>query len=172
MNLSRFPRRTLAAGLLLAAAGHAPASGNHAGGHGPDAGIGEPGEPARVSRTVEVTMNDAMRFVPERIRVRRGETVRFAVRNVGQLKHEFVLGTERELKAHYEQMKRFPGMEHEEPNMVSLPAGGQGEVVWRFTRAGTVHFACLQVGHYEAGMKGRVQVAGQPPVSTNLRKSQ
>ena len=109
--------------------------------------------------TVTVDMTDAMRFVPDRIAVRRGETVRFVVRNQGQLKHEFVLGTLAEHKEHYEQMKRFPEMEHQDANMITLPAGGRGEVVWRFTRAGTVHIACLQVGHYDAGMKGQVQVS-------------
>ena len=84
--------------------------------------------------------------------------MRFVVRNTGQLKHEFVLGTEAEHRAHYEQMKRFPDMAHDEPSMVTVHAGGQGEVVWRFSRGGQVHFACLQVGHYDAGMKGRIQV--------------
>jgi uncharacterized cupredoxin-like copper-binding protein len=28
----------------------------------------------------------------------------------------------------------------------------------RFTKAGTYHFACLQAGHFEAGMKGRISV--------------
>ena len=31
----------------------------------------------------------------------------------------------------------------------------------QFTRSGTIAFACLQPGQYEAGMKGRVIVAGQ-----------
>jgi FtsP/CotA-like multicopper oxidase with cupredoxin domain len=29
---------------------------------------------------------------------------------------------------------------------------------WRFTRTGTVAFACLQTGHMEAGMTGAVAV--------------
>lgn len=150
---------SLLAGVLAwCAAGAALAAGNHAGGHGPEARIGEPGQATRATRTVQIDMTDAMRFVPDRLKVRRGETVRFVVRNTGQLKHEFVLGTEAEHREHYAQMKRFPDMEHDEPSMVTVPPGGQGEVVWRFTRPGTVHFACLQVGHYDAGMKGRIQV--------------
>ena len=31
----------------------------------------------------------------------------------------------------------------------------------QFTRSGTIAFACLQTGPYEAGMKGRMMVAGQ-----------
>lgn len=158
--------------LALAAAlsGPAWASGSHAGGHGSEAPIGQPGKAERVTRTVTIAMTDDMRFTPSTVTVRRGETVRFVVRNEGQLKHEFVLGTEADHKAHYEQMKRFPGMEHEEPSMVTVSPGGQGEVLWHFTQGQTVQFACLQVGHYDAGMKGRIQVADRKNSSQPTRK--
>jgi uncharacterized cupredoxin-like copper-binding protein len=136
-------------------------AGNHAGGHAnPDSTIGKAGNAAKVSRTVAVDMNDAMRFTPSSITVKQGETIRLVVKNSGKLKHELVLGTEKELKEHYEQMKKFPEMEHDDPNMVSLAPGKTGEIIWQFTKAGTVDFACLQPGHYEAGMKGSVTVAG------------
>lgn len=133
------------------------ASGDHAGGHG-TASIGKPGQAGKVERTITVEMSDAMRFTPSAIAVRRGETVRFVVKNAGKLKHEFNLGTEADLKAHYEMMKKFPDMEHDEPNIASVAPGGTGEVVWQFTKAGKVQFACLHPGHYEAGMKGTVTV--------------
>jgi len=133
------------------------ASGTHAGGHG-TASIGQPGVASKAQRTLTVEMSDAMRFTPSSIQVRRGETVRFVIKNTGQLKHEFNLGTEADLKAHYEMMKKFPEMEHDEPNIASVAPGGNGEVVWQFTQAGTVHFACLHPGHFEAGMKGTVKV--------------
>ena len=136
------------------------AGGTHGGHHAPGATIGEPGDPAKAARTVNVDMADSMRFMPARIDVRQGETVRFVVKNSGQLKHEFVLGTDKDLKQHYELMKKFPEMEHADPNQVTVQPGETGEVVWRFSRAGSVQFACLQPGHYDAGMKGRVQVAG------------
>src|SRR5437764_1420628 len=50
--------------------------------------IGVPGDPQRVSRTVAVEMNDSMRFVPSSFDVRRGETIRFVVRNAGRVRHE------------------------------------------------------------------------------------
>ena len=137
------------------------ASGNHAGGHGSDS-IGKPGVASKVTRTIAIDMSDAMRFTPSTVQVRRGETIRFVVTNSGQLKHEFNLGTEADLKAHYAQMLKFPEMEHDEPNLVSLAPGKTGEVIWQFTKAGTVHFACLHPGHYEAGMKGTVAVGTQP----------
>ena len=135
------------------------AAGNHAGDHGhSNAAIGVPGDASKVSRSIAIDMSDAMRFTPSQIRVKRGETIRFVVKNSGQLKHEFNLGTEKDLKAHYELMKKFPEMEHDEPNIASVAPGGTGEVVWQFTKAGTVSFACLHPGHYEAGMKGQVKV--------------
>ena len=104
-------------------------------------------------------MSDAMRFTPAAIQAKQGETIRFVVKNSGQLRHEFVLGTKKDLKAHYEVMKKIPRMEHSEDNMLTVAPGQSAELLWRFTQAGTVDFACLHPGHYDAGMKGRVAVA-------------
>jgi uncharacterized cupredoxin-like copper-binding protein len=151
----------IAACAILAGASGTFAAGSHAGGHGTQA-IGKPGVAAKATRTIAIDMSDTMRFTPSTIQVRRGETIRFVVTNSGQLKHEFNLGTEADLKAHYAQMLKFPEMEHDEPNLVSLAPGKTGEVIWQFTKSGTVHFACLHAGHYEAGMKGTVAVGSKP----------
>jgi uncharacterized cupredoxin-like copper-binding protein len=145
-------------GLLLA--GGAMASGNHAGGHHED-DIGKPGSAGKVTRTVTVEMSDAMRFSPAAIAVTRGETVRFVVKNVGKLKHELVLGTRKALQEHNEIMKKNPAMEHADDNMVTVLPGHSGEVIWQFTKAGKVDFACLQPGHYDAGMRGSVTVRAE-----------
>lgn len=163
--LIRFSQ-TAALALLFTSAAHA------AGGHGDHAGhnmsmadmaamsapIGKPGDAARVTRTIDIDMNDAMRFTPDRIQVKAGETVRINVRNSGRIRHELVLGTDADLKAHYDMMMKDPGMRHEEANAVSLDAGKTGQIVWRFDKAGTVSFGCLEPGHYSAGMKGAVSV--------------
>ncbi len=154
-------RSALLAVVLGLSTSAALAGGQHAGGHHNPA-IGEPGVASRVTRTIDVEAADTMRFTPANITVKRGETVRFRIRNSGQLPHEFSLGTEKDLLEHYEVMKKFPGMEHAEPNQISLKPGEQGEIIWRFTKAGVVHFACLHVGHYDAGMKGQVRVSTQP----------
>jgi uncharacterized cupredoxin-like copper-binding protein len=99
-----------------------------------------------------------MRYTPAEVQVRQGETVRFVVKNKGQIKHELSLGTEKELLEHLEVMRKFPDMEHDEPGKVNLAPGKQGEIIWQFTKAGVVNFACLMPGHYEAGMKGAVSV--------------
>jgi uncharacterized cupredoxin-like copper-binding protein len=102
-----------------------------------------------------------MRYTPSEIQVKKGETIRFVVKNVGKVSHEMSLGTEKELLEHLEQMKKFPGMEHDEPSKITLKPGMQGEIVWQFTKAGAVNFACLMPGHYEAGMKGQVKVGAK-----------
>ena len=150
----------LASTALLTAA-PAFANGSSADGHHHDHGtavLGEPGQPSLVGRTVQVEMRDNMQFVPSKLQVKQGETVRIVVKNAGQLTHEIVLGSEKDLKAHAELMKKFPEMEHAEPNMLTLPAGKTGELVWKFSKAGVVNFACLQPGHFDAGMKGQVRV--------------
>ena len=114
---------------------------------------------AKVSRTITVDMSDAMRFTPSSIKAKKGETVRFVVKNSGQLSHEFVLGTAKDLKEHYEAMKKFPEMEHADDNMLTVKPGQTGEMVWQFTRAGTVSFACLHPGHFDAGMKGAITIS-------------
>ena len=121
-------------------------------------GLGKPGDPKRVSRAIEVRMGDDMKFTPARINVKRGETIRFMVRNAGQLRHEMVIGSMAELKQHAALMRKMPGMEHADPNMVSLAPGEAGELIWQFTQAGSFDFACLQPGHFEAGMLGKVSV--------------
>ena len=121
--------------------------------------LGKPGDAKKVSRTIEVGMNDTMRFSPAHIAVKSGETIRFVVKNNGKLKHEMVLGTVKALKKHAALMLKFPEMEHADPNQVSVDPGKTGEMLWQFTRAGKVDFACLQPGHYEAGMTGKVTVA-------------
>ena len=135
---------------------HAEKVDQHADGHA--AILGKPGDPGKVTRSIAVEMNDTMRFKPASIQVKRGETIRFIVRNTGKVKHEMVLGTIKELKEHAELMRKFPEMKHADPNQVSVEPGMTGELVWRFTKAGTFDFACLVPGHFEAGMVGKVRV--------------
>lgn len=112
----------------------------------------------KVTRTISVVMSDKMRFTPAEIRVKVGDVIRFEHDNIGQLMHEFVLGTPDSLDEHAELMKKFPNMEHDEPYMAHIAPGEEGVVEWQFSKAGTFSFGCLIPGHYDAGMKGRVIV--------------
>ncbi len=117
------------------------------------------GDAKAARRTIEVKMLDTMRFSPDRIDVKQGETVRFVVKNDGKVMHEFVIGTKKENDAHAELMLKHPGMEHDEPYMAHVAPGKTGEIVWTFNRRGDFDFACLIAGHYQAGMVGRIKVA-------------
>jgi uncharacterized cupredoxin-like copper-binding protein len=120
--------------------------------------FGREGDPRKVTRTIKVDMSDAMRFAPAEIKVKRGETIRFEVRNAGKTLHEMVLGTMNELKEHAELMKKHPGMEHDEPYMAHVGPGKTERMVWQFTRAGEFYYGCLVPGHFEAGMLGKLIV--------------
>ena len=154
MNLQNF----VTAFAFTFLSGAALASGSHAGGHGKTDAIGKPDKASSVTRTINIDMNDTMRYTPASIDVKQGETIKFIVKNSGKIKHEMTIGTMKDLIAHAEQMKKHPGMEHDEPNTASLAPGKTGEIIWQFTTAGKVDFACLEAGHFDAGMKGAVTV--------------
>lgn len=115
------------------------------------------GDAAAVNRTITLRMKE-MRFTPDRIVVKQGETIRFVLHNHGKLLHEMVIGTRKELDAHAAQMLKFPTMEHDEPYMAHVSSGKASEIIWTFNRAGSFEFACLIAGHFQAGMVGQIVV--------------
>jgi uncharacterized cupredoxin-like copper-binding protein len=54
-----------------------------------------------VTRTIHIKVLDTMRFTPDRLEVRQGETVGFVHKNEGKVMHEFVLGTNKVLDEHH-----------------------------------------------------------------------
>lgn len=127
--------------------------------HGPEQKPwGIAGQADQVDRTVEIRMGDNMRFTPEKLQVKQGETIRFVHRNDGKLMHEFVLGTRQTLDEHAAEMLKGTGMAHGEAYMAHVAPEAQGEMIWTFNRAGEFEFACLIAGHYQAGMRGSVEV--------------
>jgi uncharacterized cupredoxin-like copper-binding protein len=155
----------VAALLLSAASLHRPALA-HSDGHG-DAhaeqgyAAGEPGNPGQAGRVIEIVMREGpgtMTYSPDRIEVRRGEQVKFVLRNAGQLRHEILIDSVANNARHKAEMEKSPDMAHEEANGRHVGPGQTAELLWRFTKAGTFEFACLIPGHYESGMKGVVVV--------------
>ena len=123
-----------------------------------DTPFGRAADPKKAKRAVRVEMTDQMRFHPSEITVKRGEIVRFVPVNKGLVMHEMVLGTMDDLKKHAELMKKFPGMEHDEPHMAHVAPGKSGVMGWQFTKPGEFFFGCLVPGHFEAGMVGKINV--------------
>ena len=151
MNMS-----AVLAAVLALAASPAFGSGTHQGGH---YSFGEPGSPAEVSRTVNVTLNDEMKIVHDLEQVKLGETIRFVVTNQGAGEHEFSVGDAASQRAHAAMMKKMPEMKHEDdPAAVTVPPGESREIVWKFSKPvqGPLEFSCHLPGHYEAGMTTKI----------------
>ncbi len=119
-----------------------------------------------ITRSVEIRMDDHMRFTPNRVDVQAGETIRFVLHNDGKVTHEMVLGDEAQIKAHALEMQQAAshgdGHSHGAGAAMSVPAGQRGEWVVKFDQAQTLQMACLVPGHYEAGMRGTVNVQTEP----------
>lgn len=122
---------------------------------------GEPGNPKKPFRTVQVTMHEGdgtMGYSPKTLEVKRGEQVKFLITNGGALAHEFILANEKDNLKHAELMKKYPDMQHDDPNGKSVEPNAKSEILWRFSKPGTFEYACLIPGHREAGMIGKVTV--------------
>lgn len=117
------------------------------------------GDAKAVKRTVTLTMSDAMRFTPDFIQVKQGETLKLVIHNGGAVLHELVIGTPQVLEEHAALMVKFPNMEHDEPYMAHVASGTRSEMIWTFNRTGDFDFACLIAGHFQAGMVGKIHVA-------------
>ena len=104
-------------------------------------------------RIVGVAMNDALEFVPDRIEVAKGETIRFVLMNVGKAVHEFQVGPAGRVAA--DQVDGVIVVEKDE-----LDAGSTHAVDYTLSGDGPYAFACHEPGHYEAGMKGTIVPGG------------
>ena len=138
--------------ILAASLAHADASQSHGG-----FSAGEVGSSATNTRNIEIDMaegNGSMAYSVKRIEIAQNETVRFVLKNMGALDHEFVLGTAAENRAHAEMMASMPEMGHSDKNMTQVASGQSSSFVWKFSNKGEFEFACLIPGHYEAGMHG------------------
>ncbi len=117
-----------------------------------------------ISRSIEVRMDDQMRFTPSSLSVQAGETIRFVLHNAGQTEHEMVLGSPQEIAAHAQAMKQAASAggqaqhAHGTGVEITLGAGQKAEWVVSFPQATVLEMACLIPGHYEAGMRGTVEV--------------
>jgi len=82
-----------------------------------------------VKRTITLKMTDNMRFTPDKIEVKQGDTVKLVMENDGKVMHEMVIGTKQELDEHAALMMKFPDMEHDEPYMTHVAPGKTGEII-------------------------------------------
>ncbi len=157
-------KRTIIAAAVVGLLTAAPVAAHGPSGHGDhkhEPAYGRAGDPKMLSRDIVVRMKEAdgkMLFEPSRIEIRTGEQIRFRLENVGDLDHEFLLGTAQEIEEHADMMKAMPDMKHDDANAKQIAAKRTGDLLWHFTTAGEFDFACLIPGHREAGMTGKIVV--------------
>ena len=142
--------------------------------------IGEKGDPSKIDRTIEIEMYDNY-YYPTQIEVKKGETIKFIVKNLGELVHEYNIGTkdmhikhqpemaklvEHEIlladKIDHEKMKKMAkkdhSLGHSHANSVLLEPKESGEIIWKFSKDISLEMACNMPGHYEAGMVGKINI--------------
>ena len=122
-----------------------------------DFAAGQPGTPREPAILVTVTMQETydgkMLFAPDQISVKVGQQVKFQLPNLGQVEHQFVLGSVAENARRREQ-----GASGNAANATLVAPATTGELLWRFTKPGQFEFSSLLPGQYEAGMKGTITV--------------
>jgi uncharacterized cupredoxin-like copper-binding protein len=140
--------------------------------------IGEPGQLNEVDRTIEIKMFDNY-YEPNQIDIKKGETVKFVVKNMGELVHEFNIATKEMHIKHQPEMLKMVAMEillgdridmkkmkeaaksdhsmaHSHSNSVLLEPNKIGELIWKFTTNTSLEAACNVPGHYQSGMVAKI----------------
>lgn len=150
---------TVAVGLFVAGCGGGKSSSTTTTGS-----LGSPGDPAKATRTVDIQATDALRFQPDQVQVKVGETITFAVTDTGKMPHDFVLGGDAAQSQHEKEMRDMSSSGSmtamkDDPNAIHLAPGETKQVTWTFDKAGTTLFGCHEAGHYAAGMKGTITVS-------------
>lgn len=108
---------------------------------------------------VEIQMTDDLRFVPDRIRVDVGQTVKFLATNRSSAEHEFFLGDAAAQDEHEAEMRAGTNANmHFRPDDMVLMPGSSNQLTYTFAKLGELIFGCHQPGHYVAGMRGTIEV--------------
>ena len=140
--------------------------------------IGEKGEEEDVTKVITVKMFDNY-YEPNKINVKKGETVKFIVKNLGELVHEYNIATKDMHLKHQPEMakmveheilladridkdrmkemaKKDHTMAHKHSNSLLLEPNQTGEIVWKFSTSAKLEVACNVPGHYETGMVAKI----------------
>ena len=109
-------------------------------------------------KEVRIEVGDDMRFSPAVWQAQAGEPIRIILVNKSKVDHELVIGSEKEIIDHAKEMANPGAKGHHHTNEVSAKPGQQAELVWIFKKPGQYAMACFEPGHYEAGMRGVINV--------------
>ena len=140
--------------------------------------IGEKGDPAEVSKVIEVKMYDNY-YEPNTFKIKKNQTVKFIVYNYGEMVHEFNIATKAMHLKHQPEMmkmveneilladridkkkmkeiaKKDHAMAHKHSNSLLLEPKETGEIIWKFSTSAKLEIACNVPGHYETGMIAQI----------------
>jgi uncharacterized cupredoxin-like copper-binding protein len=106
-------------------------------------------------RTIEITVEHS-RFDPTTVSATPGETVRFVIRNLDPIDHEFILGDQAVQDRHETGTEPHHGAV---PGEVSIPADTQAVTTYNFAGDGPLLFGCHLPGHWAYGMRGTVHIS-------------
>jgi len=117
--------------------------------------------PPGTDRVIELTMQP-MRFVPDRLTVKMGQTVTFVVTNPNDIPHELFIGNMADQMAHRAVHAAAPSSGQAAVSHMGygiyLQAHGTDMVTYHFATAGEILIGCHLPGHWEAGMLATVTV--------------
>lgn len=103
-------------------------------------------------RMVVIRMDDHLEFVPPEVSVTPGETILFVLANVGtEVTHEFQIGPADRVALDQVDGQIVLEADQIEPQHVAY-------LTYTFGSVGPYAFACHEPGHYEAGMKGIIDL--------------
>ena len=140
--------------------------------------IGEKGDPNKIDRVVNIKMYDNY-YEPNVVKIKKGETIKFIVENLGELVHEYNIGTKEMHIKHQPEMQKLIDHEiilgdkidrikmkkmskmdhslgHSHANSVMLEPKKTGELIWKFSKDIKLEMACNIPGYYETGMVGNL----------------
>jgi len=140
--------------------------------------IGEKGDPNKIDRTVNIKMYDNY-YEPNLVKIKKGETIKFIVENLGEMVHEYNIGTKEMHIKHQSEMQKLIDHEillvdkidrvkmkkmskmdhslgHSHSNSIMLEPKTSGEIIWKFSKDINLEMACNIPGHYESGMLGKL----------------
>ena len=140
--------------------------------------IGHKGKSEEINRVIKVKMHDNY-YEPNSFEIKKGETIKFEVENVGELVHEFNIANAMMHKKHQPEMLRMveneilladsidkekmkklakidKSMGHSHSNSVLLVPSEKGSIIWKFDNAVNIEIACNVPGHYDVGMIAKV----------------
>ena len=162
MRLPAKARRPAAASALAALAVAVPV--------GIAAAGGDAGRTGAPTVTVQVTAHHS-RFSPATVDVAPGTTVRFVIRNLDPIDHEFIIGGPEVHERH--EVGREAHHHGEVPGEISVPAGRTASTTWTAPVCGSAQvalpgtgspdsfvYACHLPGHLAYGMAGVVRISG------------